>query len=58
MKTTDEVYPNQPLIEVVFEVRFPGEVRVNVSAICSGRKLGKSTQTYSYPIHNQISQLR
>lgn len=28
MKPTDEVYPNQPLIEVVFEVRFPGEVRV------------------------------
>ena len=23
-----EVYPNQPLVEVVFEIRFPGEVRV------------------------------
>lgn len=28
MEITDEVYPNQPLVEVVFEIRFPGEVRV------------------------------
>ncbi len=28
MVIKDEIYPNQPLIEVVFEVRFPGEVRV------------------------------
>lgn len=28
MVIKSEVYPNQPLVEVVFEIRFPGEVRV------------------------------
>ncbi|HED36659.1 MAG TPA: TIGR04255 family protein [Ignavibacteria bacterium] len=28
MTYSDEVYPNQPLQEVVFELRFPGEVRI------------------------------
>jgi len=28
MDQSDVVYPNQPLVDVVFEIRFPGEVRV------------------------------
>ena len=28
MDTKSDIYPNQPLVEVVFEIRFPGEVRV------------------------------
>lgn len=28
MEFKSEVYPNQPLVEVVFEIRFPGEVRI------------------------------
>lgn len=28
MEIKNEVYPNQPLVEVIFEIRFPGEVRV------------------------------
>jgi len=28
MSINEEVYPNQPLVEVVFEVRFPGELQI------------------------------
>ncbi|MDH5218713.1 MAG: TIGR04255 family protein [Gammaproteobacteria bacterium] len=28
MSVSDVIYPNQPLVEVVFEIRFPGDVRI------------------------------
>ncbi len=46
---TDEVYPNSPLVEVVFEIRFPGELQVECERHLFWEKIRKDYPSIRVP---------
>lgn len=46
---TDEIYPNSPLVEVIFEIRFPGELQIECERHLFWERIRKEYPTIKVP---------